>query len=91
VPRLAVLTAFLYARLRRAATLAHREALVAVAVDLAAALVPLVLFGSALYAYDAERLRAQDSRTLAVHWLAAHTRPGDEAPRTCSNPTVEPG
>jgi hypothetical protein len=78
VPLLAVLTAFLYARLRRAATRAHRRTFAAgLAVDLAAALLPLVLFGSALYAYDAERLRVQDSRTLAVRWLAAHTRPGD--------------
>jgi hypothetical protein len=78
VPLLAVLTAFLYAWLRRNATRTTRRPLAAgLAVDLAAALLPLVLFGAALYAYDAERLRVQDSRTLTVQWLSTHARPGD--------------
>jgi hypothetical protein len=77
VPLLAVLTAFLYAGLRRAATRRRGTFAAGLAVDLAAALAPLVLFGSALFAYDAERLRLQDSRTLAVDWLATHSRRGD--------------
>jgi hypothetical protein len=76
----------LYARLRRAVEQAGRGAVhqgargaraAGLALDLAAALLPLVLFGTALLAYDAGRLQVRDSRALAVEWLAAHSRRGD--------------
>jgi hypothetical protein len=78
VPLMAVLVALLHARLRRAAGQAGSGARAAgLAVDLAAALLPLVLFGSAVLAYDSGRLQVRDSRALAVDWLAAHSHRGD--------------
>ena len=86
VPLMAVLVGLLYARLRRAVDQPARAAVhqaergvraAGLALDLAAALLPLVLFGSTVLAYDAGRLQVRDSRALAVEWLAAHSRRGD--------------
>jgi hypothetical protein len=68
VPLGCVLAGLLYAEARRRLSRP-------LGLDLAAALLPLVLFAPALYQYSAFQLRLEDSRTTALHWLAHHARP----------------
>ncbi|HSS49965.1 MAG TPA: glycosyltransferase family 39 protein [Thermoanaerobaculia bacterium] len=71
VPLGCVLAALLYAEARRRLSRPFRPVLL----DLAAALLPVVLFASAIYQYSASQFRLEDSRTAALHWLARHARP----------------
>jgi hypothetical protein len=68
VPIGCVLVALFYAGLRRRLS---RPLLL----DLAAAVLPILVFAPAVYQYSASQLRLEDSRTAAVHWLARHARP----------------
>jgi Dolichyl-phosphate-mannose-protein mannosyltransferase len=70
VPLACVLVALLYACIRRSL----RRPL---AVDLAAAVLPILLFAPALYPYILFQLRLEDSREQAIHWLDAHAGPRD--------------
>lgn len=71
VPLGCVLAALLYAHLRRRLSRPSRQAWL----DLAAALLPLILFAPAVYRYSASQFRLEDSRTAAVSWLARHVQP----------------
>jgi dolichyl-phosphate-mannose-protein mannosyltransferase len=71
VPLGCVLAALLYAEARRRLSRPFRP----VWLDLAAMLLPVVLFAPALYPYCASQFRLEDSRTAALHWLAHHARP----------------
>jgi DNA-binding transcriptional ArsR family regulator len=72
VPLAAVLIALLYAAARRrlASPLALRS------LDLAAALLPVILFAPALDPYVRYQLGLEDTRERALHWLAAQAPPG---------------
>lgn len=70
IPLACILIALLYARVRRAV---RRPRFV----DLAAAVLPLVLFAPALHSYIGDRLALVDSREEAIQWLGEHTGPGD--------------
>jgi hypothetical protein len=70
VPLACLLIALLYARLREALPLQGRRA-----VDLAAVLLPVVLFTPALHQYGRHQLAVEDTREKAVRWLAAHAGP----------------
>lgn len=70
VPLACILIALLYARLRRAAP----HALYA---DIAAALLPVVLFAPALSSYIGYEVSLEDSREQAIRWLGGHTGPAD--------------
>ncbi|HEX4959537.1 MAG TPA: glycosyltransferase family 39 protein [Thermoanaerobaculia bacterium] len=70
VPLGCILIAFLYAALRRRLSRP-------LGLDLAAALLPVVLFAPALYRYSVFELQVKDTRTEALAWLAHHTRSGD--------------
>ena len=65
-----VLVAVVFDRLRAAT---RRPA----AVCLAAALLPVLLFGAPLGRYVHDRIALADTRRQAIDWLAAHTRPDD--------------
>ncbi|HEV7508836.1 MAG TPA: glycosyltransferase family 39 protein [Thermoanaerobaculia bacterium] len=73
VPLGCVLAALLYAEARRRLSRPFRPVLL----DLAAALLPIVLFAPAVYQYSASQFRLEDSRTDALHWLARHARPNE--------------
>jgi hypothetical protein len=73
VPLGCVLAALLYAEARRRLSRPFRQ----VSLDLAAALLPLILFAPAVYRYTASQFRLEDSRTAAVRWLARHARPDE--------------
>jgi hypothetical protein len=73
VPLGCVLAALLYAGVRRRLSRPFRP----VWLDLAAALLPVILFAPAVYQYSAAQFRLEDSRTAAVSWLARHARPDD--------------
>ncbi len=73
VPLGCVLAALLYAGLRRRLSRPFRR----VWLDLAAALLPVVLFAPAVYRYSTAQFRLEDSRTAAVSWLARHVRPDE--------------
>jgi hypothetical protein len=62
------LAALFYAGLRRRLS---RPVLL----DLAAIIVPALLFAPAVYRYSVSQFRLEDSRTTAVHWLARHAQP----------------
>jgi hypothetical protein len=70
VPLACVLVALLYARLREA--LPPRPRL---AVSLAAAALPVLLFAPALLQFSRAQLAVDDSREQAVRWLSRHTGP----------------
>ncbi len=70
VPLGCILIALLYARLRRAVPRP-------LFVDVAAALLPVVLFAPALSSYIGGQLTLEDSREQAVSWLGEHTGAGD--------------
>jgi dolichyl-phosphate-mannose-protein mannosyltransferase len=70
VPLGCILIALLYARIRRAVP---RPLLV----DVAAALLPIILFAPALTSYVGDQLALEDSREQAVRWLGEHTGAGD--------------
>ena len=65
VPLACVLAALLYARIRRSVPRP-------LALDLAAAALPVLLFAPALCSYIGLQLRLEDSREQAIHWLAEH-------------------
>ncbi len=70
VPLACAAVALLYAKLRE--TTARRLWL-----DLAAAVLPVLLFAPALYEYDAFQLALMDTRERAVRWLARQVQPND--------------
>lgn len=70
VPLACVAVALLYARSRRSV----RRPL---ALDLAAAVLPVLLFVPHLSPYLLFQLRLEDSREQAIRWLAGHTGPRD--------------
>jgi hypothetical protein len=70
VPLACILIALLHARLRR---MVPRPLFV----DVAAFLLPVVLFAPALASYVEGQLVLEDSREQAVRWLGGHTGPGD--------------
>ena len=71
VPVACVLIALLYARIREKAPRP-------LFVDLAAAVLPIVLFAPALHQYTVYHLALEDSREQAVRWLGGHTGPNDK-------------
>jgi len=71
VPLACMLVALLYVKLRERA---RRPAWV----DLAAALLPVVLFAPTIHSYIRYELRLEDSREQAVHWVREHARPRDK-------------
>ncbi|HKI04580.1 MAG TPA: glycosyltransferase family 39 protein [Thermoanaerobaculia bacterium] len=71
VPLACVLVALLYAKIRQRAP---RR----LWVDLAAAVLPIVLFAPALNGYIRHQLGVEDSREQAIRWLAEHTGPRDK-------------
>jgi hypothetical protein len=68
IPLACILIALLYARVRRAAPRP-------LFVDLAAAVLPVVLFAPALHSYIGDRLALEDSREEAIRWLDENTGP----------------
>lgn len=68
VPLGCLLAALLYAAIRRRFPRP-------LGLDLAAALLPLLLFAPTLYEYSSSQFRLQDSRTAALDWLAHHVHP----------------
>ncbi|MFY9821336.1 MAG: glycosyltransferase family 39 protein [Thermoanaerobaculia bacterium] len=70
VPLGCVLAALLFAAIRRRLSRPSRQR----ALDLAAALLPAVLFAPALYQYSASQFHLEDSRTAALRWLAHHAQ-----------------
>jgi hypothetical protein len=70
VPLAVILVALLYAKLREAVP---RR----IWVDLAAAVLPLLLWAPALSQYVHHQLTVEDTRELAIDWLARHTEPDD--------------
>ena len=71
VPLACILVALLYAKLRE--RVSRR-----LWVDLAAAVLPVVLFAPTLHPYVRYELRLEDSREQAIRWLQAHTGPRDK-------------
>jgi hypothetical protein len=70
VPLACALAALLYAWMRE--KLSHRAL-----TDLAALLLPALLFAPALYEYGTVQLALVDSREQAIHWLRPRLRPND--------------
>ena len=70
VPLACVLVSLLYVRIRQRVSRP-------LWVDLAAAVLPVVLFAPALNAYLRHQLTLEDSREQAIRWLAEHTGPRD--------------
>jgi hypothetical protein len=73
VPIGCVLAALFYAGLRRRLSPLVRP----VFLDLAAAVLPVLLFAPAVYQYSVAQFRLEDSRTTALHWLAHHAQPDE--------------
>lgn len=71
VPVACVLVALLYAWIREKVSRP-------LFVDLAAALLPVLLFAPALYQYTAYHLTLEDSREQAIRWLDDHSGPKDK-------------
>ncbi|HSS77356.1 MAG TPA: hypothetical protein VLV54_11490, partial [Thermoanaerobaculia bacterium] len=71
VPLGCALAALLYAGLRRRLARPSWRA----SLDLAAAILPVLLFAPALYPYSVSQFRLEDSRTAALNWLAHHAQP----------------
>jgi hypothetical protein len=71
VPVACILVALLYARIREKLSRPLWT-------DLAAALLPVVLFAPALHQYVRYQLTLEDSREQAIRWLAEHTGPRDK-------------
>lgn len=76
VPPSCVLVALLYARIRERLRLRDRPRGPA-ALDLAAAVLPVALFAVPLAQYAQHQVHLEDSRELAIRWLAEHVEPGD--------------